>query len=78
MKPLIFFGGFFIEWNVLEKLSRYNTCDAKAMIGHDASVIDKIKDKAKNCRSNTWLLHSHAITSKKIPSKLDNFVEWRH
>ena len=46
------------------------TDGAKAIMGHNAGAITKIKEKAKKCNSSHCVLHRHALASRKMPSEL--------
>lgn len=44
------------------------TDGAKAMVGHVAGVIARIKNVSKNCTKSHCVLHRHSLATKKCPS----------
>ncbi|KAJ8878276.1 hypothetical protein PR048_018853 [Dryococelus australis] len=62
-----FFSSNEIPW----ENSAYQCSDgAKTMAGHNAGATSKIKSKANKYSICDWVLHRHALPSRKLPSEL--------
>lgn len=51
------------------------TDGAKAMVGHVAGVVTRIKKVSKNCTSSHCVLHRHSLATKKMPALLKQVLD---